>query len=120
MNAKKTQRMKDWPIIEGLGAIHYRENAARPRTDWIEFWVMEIRTPELLVELVGRFPHETKALRARRPLLAMAEANDLDALRTALDAEVRAEQTKDRAYWEPLRRELEEFRRLEREGGGAL
>jgi hypothetical protein len=28
----------------------------------------------------------------------------------ALDAEVRAEQARDRDYWEPLRRELEQFR----------
>ncbi len=27
-----------------------------------------------------------------------------------------AEQDKDRLYWEPLKRELEEFRGLEREG----
>jgi hypothetical protein len=34
----------------------------------------------------------------------------------ALDAEVRAEQEKDRAYWVPLKHELEAFRRAEREG----
>jgi hypothetical protein len=39
-----------------------------------------------------------------------------DALREALDAEVRAEQAKDRAYWAPLKAELEAFRRAEREG----
>jgi len=36
-------------------------------------------------------------------------------LHPALDAEVRAEQEKDRAYWAPLKREMEEFRRLERQ-----
>jgi hypothetical protein len=40
-------------------------------------------------------------------------AGDLAALRPALDAEVRAEQDKDRAYWEPLKRELESFRLAE-------
>jgi hypothetical protein len=39
---------------------------------------------------------------------------DMEALRIELDAEVRAEQAKDRAYWEPLRREIEIFRREER------
>jgi hypothetical protein len=34
-------------------------------------------------------------------------------IRLALDAEVRAEQDKDRAYWEPLKRELESFRLAE-------
>ena len=32
------------------------------------------------------------------------------------DAEVRAEQARDRAYWEPLRKELEQFRFAERKG----
>lgn len=39
----------------------------------------------------------------------------IDALRPAVDAEVRAEQEIDRRYWEPLKREMEEFRRAERE-----
>jgi hypothetical protein len=38
-------------------------------------------------------------------------------LRAALDAEVRVEQEKDRLYWEPLKREMEAFRRAEREMG---
>ena len=54
---------------------------------------------------------------ATRPLLQLALADDLEPLRAALDAEVRAEQAKDRAYWEPLRREMEQFRREEREQG---
>jgi len=39
---------------------------------------------------------------------------DLPRLRKVLDAEVRAEQEKDRIYWEPLKREMEGFRRAER------
>jgi hypothetical protein len=35
----------------------------------------------------------------------------------ALDAEARAEQAKDRAYWAPLKAEFDAFRRVEREGG---
>src|SRR5204863_1429037 len=55
VEAKKTQRMKDWPVIELLVAIHYRENSATPRADWIEFWLRQGRTPELLHELTQRF-----------------------------------------------------------------
>ena len=58
---------------------------------------------------------ESSQLQARRPLLALARDGDLPALRTALDAEVRAEQDKDRLYWEPLKRELEAFRRAQRD-----
>jgi hypothetical protein len=119
VQAKKTQRNKDWPIIELLVAIHYRENSATPRPDWVDFWLREGRTPELLRELTVRFPTEARELLSARPLLAHAAAGELDTLRAEIDAETRAEQAKDRAYWEPLRRELEEFRRQERPGGSA-
>ena len=118
--AKKTQRSRDWPVIELLVAIHYRENGGAPRPDWINFWLSEARAPELLVELSRRFPAEAAALAHARPLLSYAMAGDLVTLRPALDAEVRTEQDKDRAYWEPLKRELESLRLAEaREGGGA-
>lgn len=113
VQAKKTQRSKDWPVIELLVAIHYRENQSNPRPDRVRFWLQEARSAELLQELVRRFVEVATAVRPIRPLLAHASAGDLDALRSALDAEVRAEQAKDRAYWEPLRRELEAFRREE-------
>ena len=113
VQAKKTQRSKDWPVIELLVAIHHRENSAAPGAEHITFWLREARTAELLTELAARFPDETRAHLSTRPLLAHAIGGDLDALRSALDAEVRAEQAKDRAYWEPLRRELEAFRREE-------
>ena len=69
--------------------------------------------PERLVEIVRRFPAEARALTQARTLLAHATSGDLAALRSALDAEVRAEQEQDRVYWEPLKRELESFRRAE-------
>lgn len=116
VQAKKTQRGKDWPVIELLVTIHHRENAATPRADWIAFWLREARTPELLRDLASRFPAEAQGLQAARPLLAHAMAGDMDAMRVALDAEVRAEQARDRAYWEPLRREMEQFRKEERGG----
>ena len=117
VQAKKTQRSKDWPVIELLVAIHYRENESDPRPAWVTFWLGEARSAELLLELVRRFPEEANAMQQNRPPLSQAIQGDLDALRSALDAEVRAEQAKDRAYWEPLRREIEAFRREEREGG---
>jgi hypothetical protein len=114
VSAKKTQRNKDWPVIEALVSIHYRENFAEPTPEWVSFWLAEARSPELLVELATRFPVETTEFRAARPLLDHAITEDLPALREALDAEVRAEKEKDRIYWEPLKRELEAFRRAER------
>jgi len=116
--AKKTERNKDWPVIEALVAIHYRENGDQPSPDWIRFWLTECRSPELLLELLARFPRAGRELESARPLLRQATGGNLSALREALDAEVRAEQEKDRAYWAPLKRELEAFRRAEREGAG--
>lgn len=116
VQAKKTQRSKDWPVIELLATIHHRENAASPRAEDIDFWLREVRTPELLIDLGRTYPAQTATLTPQRPLLALAAAGEIDALRLALDTERQAEQALDRAYWEPLRRELEEFRRAEREG----
>ncbi len=116
VQAKKTQRSKDWPVIELLVAIHHRENKSDPRLDWVTFWLREARTAELIRQLVDEFPEQAQALARERPLLAQASQEDLEPLRAALDAEVRAEQAKDRAYWEPLRREIEGFRREQRLG----
>ena len=115
VQAKKTQRAKDWPVIEALVSIHFRENAANPQPDWLEFWLAEARSPELLIDLTARFPAATSGLFAARPLLALARSGNLPELRAALDAEVRTEQDKDRRYWEPLKREMEAFRRTERD-----
>jgi hypothetical protein len=114
VRSKKTQRSKDWPVIELLVAIHYRENQTEPTPEWIHFWLSEARSAELITELTKNFPTESTQLLSSRPLLAIAQNNDLTALRAALDAEVRAEQEIDRIYWEPLKREMELFRREER------
>jgi hypothetical protein len=49
-----------------------------------------------------------------RPLLSVAIKGDLPRLHVELQTEVLREQDKDRLYWEPLKREMEEFRRAER------
>jgi hypothetical protein len=115
VNAKKTQRMKDWPMISALVEGHYDQYTSEPNPLRIEFWLRESRVEDRLIDLVVRFPAEAAAMAAStRPLLTLAITPDLPRLREALDAEVRAEQEKDRIYWEPLKREMEEFRRAER------
>ena len=117
VNAKKTQREKDWPMIDALVEGHYQSLHDQTTPERIAFWLMESRTPERLTELVARFSGEARTLEAVRPLLVHARAGDLPTLREALDAEVRVEQEKDRVYWDPLKREMEAFRRAERDGG---
>lgn len=114
VQAKKTQRSKDWPMIELLAAIHHRENRDFPGDDFIKFWLHELRTPELLITLARDYPVQAQDLSQKRQLLTLAIAQDIEALRLALDTERQAEQALDRAYWEPLRRELEEYRRAMR------
>jgi hypothetical protein len=114
VNAKKTQRAKDWPMIDALVEGHYLAFGSAPSPERILFWLVESRTPERLLDLVARFPAEAVRMLAGRPLLALARSGSLPELRAALDAEVRAEQDKDRLYWEPLKREMEAFRRAER------
>jgi len=54
VNAKKTQRDKDWPMIGRLMERSYFERDMKPSQEQIEFWLRELRTPELLVELTER------------------------------------------------------------------
>ena len=46
----------------------------------------------------------------RRPLLLLARSGQLDLLREALSAEEQTERQHDRAYWQPLKAELEQLR----------
>ena len=77
---------------------------------------MELRTPELLIELVigqgGLFPQ----LLRRRPLLKFAQARNESLLVDALLEEEKTERAIDREYWTPLKKELE-ILRLERVRG---
>jgi hypothetical protein len=116
VHAKKTQRQKDWPMIDALVEGHYRALGEAPTPERVAFWLAESRTPERLIGLAHRFPNEIRAQTNQRPLLRLAISGESEALREALDAETRAEQAKDRAYWAPLKAELEAFRRAEREG----
>ncbi|MEZ5308904.1 MAG: hypothetical protein R2684_17295 [Pyrinomonadaceae bacterium] len=110
VKAKKTQRDKDWPMIRRLLESHYFSNRDQANPDQIEFWLKEMRTPELLTEIVGIYPEIAQQIGSERPLLAHAISSDLDALDRALLEEERIERETDRAYWQPLRSELESLR----------
>lgn len=112
--AKKTQRSKDWPVIELLVDIHYEQHKNNPESEMVRFWLEEARSPEQLVDLAGRFPGETSEMAARRPLLRTAIAGNYATLRVQLADEMFKEQESDRAYWQPLKKELEAFRSAEK------
>ena len=109
--AKKTQCDKDWPMIRRLVEADYFRSRGDPKPGQADFWLRELRTPELLMELVRRRPARARRLEATRSLLSIAATGDLERLEEALRREQEAERAADRKYWTPLRKELELLRR---------
>jgi len=110
VQAKKTQRDKDWPMIRRLVEAHYFQHRGQATAAQICFWLRELRTPEILIELARSHAAACRRLTPRRPLLADATRDDRAALERALLAEETAERERDRQYWLPLRAELEKLR----------
>jgi len=110
VQAKKTQRDKDWPMLRRLLEAHFFQNRDRATAAQIRFWLRELRTPELLVEATQRWPRAVIAQLRHRPLLRRARPGREQALASALNAEEWAERRADARYWAPLRAELERLR----------
>jgi len=110
VRAKKTQRDKDWPMVRRLLEADITARRDAPTQNDLRFWLLELRTPALLIELAQLYPELRQRLLAKRPLLAAALSGDLKALEKALHAEEIAEREHDRLYWFPLKREIEELR----------
>ena len=110
VRAKKTQRDKDWPMVRRLVEVNYFANRENPTQDQVRFWFLELRTPELLIELVlGRGAVSPQLIR-KRPLLRFAQAKNESLLVDALLEEEKRERAADRQYWTPLKKELEMLR----------
>ncbi|MCX7046717.1 MAG: hypothetical protein NTX50_14685 [Candidatus Sumerlaeota bacterium] len=110
VQAKKTQRDKDWPMIRRLIEAHYFQNQSRPNAFQIRFWLRELRTPELLIEVAQERRRVCARLVRQRPLLAAALQGDSESIERQLAEEEAAERNRDRIYWRPLRAELEKLR----------
>jgi hypothetical protein len=110
VKAKKTQLDKDWPMIRRLLEAHYFEHQAHPTWAQISFWMRELRTPELLIEITHRYPRACFRFSGARPLLSRALSGDVRKIVRHLAEEEADERKKDRLYWLPLRRELESLR----------
>ena len=112
VQAKKTQRDKDWPMIRRLVEAHYFENNQDPTAAQIHFWLMQLRTPEILIELAGNHVSLCRRLKVSRPTLGDALQGDRKSVERGLLAEEAKERERDRQYWMPLRKELEALRRI--------
>jgi len=110
VRTKKTQRDKDWPMIRRLLEADYVSDD-NPSNDKVRFWLMESRTPRMLVELAQRYRAEAESLIPSRPLLASACRGDESSVEADLEEEQKVEREADRRYWKPLFEELEELRR---------
>ena len=116
VQSKKTQRDKDWPMLRRLVEANYlafRAEATAPR---VEFWLMELRTPGLLVDVAGAFRAPAERLAVRRPLLSGALAGRVSEVEAGLAREEAVQRARDREYWAPLRAELEALGRAARGG----
>jgi hypothetical protein len=114
VQAKKTQRDKDWPMIRRLMEANFFENHRKPTSTQIRFWLAELRTPQLLIEVVRRNPVLAKKLVRQRPLLGLALDGQPEQLEKAVADEELSERETDRRYWWPLKKALEKLRH----GGG--
>jgi hypothetical protein len=110
VQAKKTQRDKDWPMIRRLVEANFFENRKKPNAAQIHFWLKELRTPQLLVEVARRHPALARQIASKRPLLRFSLLGQIEKLTAALGVEESAEREKDRLYWLALRKELEQLR----------
>lgn len=111
VQSKKTQRDKDWLMLRRLvenDIILYKDR--HPSGEQIKWWLLECRTPEILLKLVKKYPKIAKDCSIDRPLLISAIQQDLPELDSQLQGEERAEREKDIEYWGPLRKELELLR----------
>jgi hypothetical protein len=112
--AKKTQRDKDWPMLRRLLEAHYFQHRDHPTPAQVRFWMLELRSAELLIETAHRHPDACERAARLRQLLQHAARADQPALEAALHEEEAREREADRQYWQPLRIELERMRRPRR------
>ena len=109
--AKKTQRDKDWPMIRRLVEAHYANHQFDPTAEQVKFWLLELRTPELLIALAAKHSETAQLVARERNAVNEAFTASRTAVRQALAAEQESEREADRQYWKPLKQELEQLRR---------
>ena len=106
VQAKKTQRDKDWPMVRRLLEADYHRHASRPTRDQSAFWLREVRTADLLVQLCHRFPRTARRMMSVRTALQPALQGDHAGVKRPLQVEQERYRVLDQRYWAPLRAEL--------------
>lgn len=111
VQAKKTQRDKDWPMIRRLVEVNYFANRETPTKNQIRFWFLELRTPQLLIELARHNRIPPQLFRQRSLLKALKSENESVLAKLLIEEEEQVRDA-DRRYWMPLKKELETLRHL--------
>jgi hypothetical protein len=114
VQAKKTQRSKDWPMLQRLVEVDYHQRPTRPSRRRIAFWLREGRSAEFLIELCRRYPGSARRLTSVRPLLLPALAKDVAETDKGLRHEEDQYRAADRTWWQPLKDELFQWRQQQR------
>lgn len=119
VQAKKTQRDKDWPMVRALVEAHYFAHRENPSSEVVAFWLRELRTADLLIEIASKNRHVADDISAKRPAVAAALGGNAAEVTRLLFEEERQERIADEAYWKPLKTELEQMRHA-RLGGAKI
>ena len=97
-------------MIRRLVEADYFTHRGKAGAKQIGFWLREARSPEILIELKREFPAKFAQEAKKRGLLRAVGKKPVQVLEKLLRREEDHERRKDRAYWRPLRRELELLR----------
>jgi hypothetical protein len=114
VQAKKTQRDKDWPMVRRLIEIDYHRCSRAPSALQISFWLREARTAGLLIEICRGYKGTAKRLASQRTALRFAIEGNVLQVENALRQEEDAFRASDQAYWAPLKKELFQMRQANR------
>lgn len=110
VQAKKTQRDKDWPMVRRLVEVDFHQRPRRPARSQKAFWLREARSVSLLLELCRRYPGIAERVAPTRPAVEWAIQGEAERVQQELAAEEQGYRSADQAYWKPLRAELEAWR----------
>lgn len=110
VESKKTQRDKDWLMLRRLvdNDIILKRYKAKPIH--INWWLRECGNLQILITLVKKYPELAKQCAKSRNLLYSAISDNITELKQRLKKEEDIERKKDKEYWDPLRKELENLR----------
>ena len=111
VQAKKTQRDKDWPMLRRLVEADYYGRPSRPTREQITFWLRETRTTDILIALGRRYVATARRLAAERAAIECAVEGDRMGVERALQVEQEQARSSDQQYWAPLRADLSRWRR---------